>query len=172
MVFKKQLLVGLGIGPALLVIFFVWRYSSALFAFVSTPADDPASRLSFAAHWLLIPGLTLVAGVVGAGRRGFYRGAIEGTRWPENRSLEINLRYNINTVEQTLLVLIAWPGLSLALPQEHLTLVPAAAFLFGFGRLTFWLGYQLHPLARAFGMVLTAVPTVIAYVWLAANTLG
>jgi hypothetical protein len=32
--------------------------------------------------------------------------------------------------------------------------------------ITFWIGYLLHPLARAFGMVLTVLPTLAAYLWL------
>jgi hypothetical protein len=38
--------------------------------------------------------------------------------------------------------------------------------LFAFGRVAFWIGYLLHPLARAFGMVVTALPTLAAYAWL------
>jgi hypothetical protein len=34
------------------------------------------------------------------------------------------------------------------------------------GRLTFWIGYLIYPMGRAFGMVLTAVPTFAAYGWL------
>jgi hypothetical protein len=30
---------------------------------------------------------------------------------------------------------------------------------------------MLHPLARAFGMVLTALPTILAYLWLASRAL-
>jgi hypothetical protein len=40
------------------------------------------------------------------------------------------------------------------------------ASLFVGGRIAFWIGYLLHPLARAFGMVVTALPTIAAYVWL------
>jgi hypothetical protein len=44
------------------------------------------------------------------------------------------------------------------------------------GRVAFWVGYLVHPTARAFGMVLTGLPTIAAYVWLVgdavANRLG
>jgi hypothetical protein len=111
----------------------------------------------------------LLAGIVAAGRRGFIADAIDGTRTPANHGLEINLRYNQNTLEQTVLVAIAWGAMAPLLPRDELVLIPAMAFLFAFGRITFWIGYLLHPLGRAFGMVLTAAPTLAAYVWLVSH---
>jgi MAPEG family len=133
---------------------------------VTLPADDTASRLAYAAHWLILPGVTLLAGIIAAGRRGFIADAIDGTRTPSSHSLEINLRYNQNTLEQTLLAAVAWAALAVVLARDELGLIPVMAFLFAFGRITFWIGYLLHPLVRAFGMVLTALPTIAAYVWL------
>jgi MAPEG family len=163
---RRQLTVSLAGALGCALIFAVWHWSPITPLFAELPADDPTHRLAYAIHWLLVPGLTLLAGVVGAGRRGFYADAIDGTRTPSNRGLEINLRYNQNTVEQTLLAAIAWTGLSLTLPHENLIVIPGMALLFGFGRITFWIGYLLHPLARAFGMTLTAAPTLAAFVWL------
>jgi hypothetical protein len=164
--FRKQLLVVLGSLPAALAVVVVGQHATRLFAFVPLPVDDPSSRLVFALQWLVVPGVALLAGIQVAGRRAFVPGAIDGTRTPENYNLEINLRYNLNTLEQTVLAAIAWLNLALVLPHAQLALIPAMAFLFGFGRLAFWIGYMLHPLARAFGMVLTALPTLIAYIWL------
>jgi hypothetical protein len=107
-----------------------------------------------------------LAGVWAAARRGFIPDAIDGTRSPLSHSLEIYLRYNQNTLEQAALAAIAWVNLSMALPQERLVLIPAAAFLFGFGRVAFWIGNLINPMARAFGMVLTVLPTIAAYLWL------
>lgn len=101
-----------------------------------------------------------------------FRGCDRGTRTPASHSLEINLRYNQNTLEQGALAAIAWTALALVLPRSELILIPAMACLFVFGRISFWIGYLLHPLGRAFGMVLTMLPTVIAYGWLAWHALG
>jgi len=169
---RKQLLLIAGAAPAFLVVFLVWRHAPRLLGHLALPADDVAARLAFAARWLLLPGLTLLAGIVAAGRRGFYPDAIDGTPTPQNHGLEINLRYNRNTLEQTVLAAIAWTGLALALPHDRLALIPAMAALFAVGRVTFWIGYLLHPLARAFGMVLTALPTLAAYAWLAWRAVG
>ncbi|HWZ63459.1 MAG TPA: MAPEG family protein [Steroidobacteraceae bacterium] len=106
-----------------------------------------------------------------AARRGFIPEAIGGTRAPASASLEINLRYNQNTLEQTVLACIAWACLAV-LPSTHLALIPAMATLFTIGRYAFWIGYLLHPMGRAFGMALTAFPTIAAYVMLALRLSG
>jgi len=170
--FRKQLFLMLGAIPALVAVVLVLLHAPQIFAFVALPADDAASRLAFAVRWLLVPGLTLMAGVQVAGRRGFMPDAIEGTRTPASHSFEINLRYNLNTLEQVVLAAVAWTNLSLTLPHAQLVLIPAMAFLFGFGRITFWIGYLLHPLARGFGMVLTVLPTLGAYLWLVWRAFG
>jgi hypothetical protein len=165
--FQKQL-IGIAVAiPAFFVVLAVCRFAPQIFARAMLPSDDVADRLAYAARWLFWPGLTLLVGVVFAGRRGFIAGAIDGTRTPENYSLEINLRYNLNTLEQTALAAIAWTGLAIVLPHDRLVLIPAAAFLFVVGRATFWIGYLLYPMARAFGMVLTILPTLAAFGWLA-----
>ena len=163
---RKQLIVLLGATAGFVVVGLVWQHAVQLFAHVAIPADDPASRLAYVAHWLILPGLTLLAGIIAAGRRGFIADAIDGTRTPASHGLEINLRYNQNTLEQTVLAAIAWGAMAPTLPRDALVVIAMMAFLFAFGRIAFWIGYLLHPLARAFGMLLTALPTIAAYVWL------
>jgi hypothetical protein len=57
--------------------------------------------------------------------RGFYADAIDGTRTPANHGLEIGLRYNLNTLEQTALAAIAWLGLAGGVPHTGLAFIPA-----------------------------------------------
>jgi MAPEG family len=163
---QKQLLGMAGAAAAVLLVVVCWTFAPALMQDVPLPDDDAESRLAFAAGWLLVPGWCLLAGVFGASRRGFYSDAIEGTRTPGAHSLEINLRYNQNTIEQTLLAAIAWLGLAVELPHDQLVLIPGMAILFAVGRATFWTGYLLHPMARTFGMTLTIIPTLIAFAML------
>jgi hypothetical protein len=163
---RKQLIGVLGGLPAIVLVVLVCQNAPDVFAGVALPADELAPRLAFALRWLLIPGLALLAGVQLAGRRGFMPGAIDGSRTPPSHSFEINLRYNQNTLEQAVLAALAWTNLAIVLPHAQLVLIPAMACLFGFGRITFWIGYLLYPMARAFGMVLTALPTLGAYLWL------
>jgi hypothetical protein len=168
--FRRKQLVGIaGALPAIVVVALTLDHVSTLFAFIALPSDDLSSRLAFAVRWMLVPGICLLLGVIVAARRGFVPDAIDGTRTPSSRSLEINLRYNQNTVEQTVLACIAWAGLAITLPIAHLVLIPAMATLLAIGRGTFWVGYLIHPMGRAFGMALTALPTVASYAWLAWN---
>lgn len=161
--FQKQLTGAAGAAGAIALVLLCWANAPALLSGVQVPADDTASRLAFAAEWLLVPGWCLLAGVFGASRRGFYADAIEGTRTPSARTLEINLRYNQNTIEQTILAAIVWLALAVVMPHDQIILIAGMAILFALGRASFWIGYLIHPMARTFGMTLTVVPTVIAF---------
>jgi hypothetical protein len=164
-VLRKQLIGAMGALAALLVIGLLSRHVAWLASWVAIPPDDAGNRLGFAVRWLVLPGMTLLVGVIGASRRGFYEDAIEGTRTPENHGLEINLRYNLNTIEQVVLAAIAWCALAVTLPHHQLLVIPAMALVFVVGRVTFWVGYLIHPMGRDFGMTLTVFPTLLAYAW-------
>ncbi len=167
--FGKQILIALGMTLAAAVAVMAWV--GPLHPHVVLPLDTPGERIAFALKWLLVPGFTLLVGLgMVANRRFFSTDAMDGTRAPESKSLEINLRYNQNTLEQTVLVVIGWPLLALLLPLSQLGLIPVLAVLFGAGRIAFWIGYLIAPWARAFGFALTFYPTVAAYVWLAILT--
>jgi hypothetical protein len=156
---------------ALVTLAIVWHWRH-VFAVAGPMSDDVQGRLAYVLTWLLLPGLALLIGVQAAARRGFYRDAIDGTRTPLNHALEINLRYNTNTVEQVILAAIAWTGLALYLPDNLLPVIPVLAVVFFVGRITFFIGYLIQPIARAYGMVLTAFPTLIAYAWLTWRLVG
>jgi hypothetical protein len=164
---RRNQLIGIAAAlPAILCVILTLTFAPRLFGAAALPADTPAARLAFVAHWLVLPAVTLLAGVILAARRGFHADAIEGTRTPASHGLEINLRYNQNTLEQVVLAVIAWTALALVLPHASLVLIPALATLFLVGRASFWIGYLLHPMGRAFGMVLTVLPTLGALGWL------
>ena len=168
--FRRKQAIGVALAiAAALVVALMGLQATTLFAGVLPDADDMATRLAFAVRWLLAPGCMLLAGVQVAAGRGFHPDAIDGTPTPRSHALEIALRYNCNTVEQTLLAAIAWLGLAASASHAALAFIPAMAALFVVGRVTFWIGYLAYPIARAFGMVLTALPTIAAYVWLLAH---
>jgi hypothetical protein len=165
---RRKILIGLaGAVPAACAVGLVFYFAADLFHRVSLPPDTAGERLVFLAHWMVLPGLSLLLGVVFAARRGFYADAIDGTRAPGNHAMEINLRYNTNTVEQTLLAAIAWTALAMSIPVSSLVIIPAMASLFFLGRMAFWIGYLIHPMGRAFGMALTMLPILVSYAWLA-----
>jgi len=135
-------------------------------------ADDTATRIGFVLHWLLLPGLALLLGIaLVANQRFFVPDAIDGGP-SQSRMIAILLRYNTNTLEQTLLAAIAWFGLALALPIPQLKLIPAMAISFAIGRVLLLIGYLIAPVARALGLGLTAYPTFAALVWLAVRMFG
>ena len=163
----KQLTVAAGMGAAVIVLLIFWQNLSAL-PLPLPDGDDQAARLAFVAHWLLLPALALLAGILAvANRRFFVANAIDGERNPGGWFMEVTLRYNQNTLEQIVLAAIAWSGLALALPHERLGLIPGLAMLFFAGRIIFWIGYLIAPAGRAFGLGLTAYPTFVALFWLA-----
>ena len=163
---RKQLLVALGMLAAVAVCLLVTRL--ALEAPPPVVAVGIEGRLAFAVRWLLVPGLCLLVGIgFTANRRFLSPEAIDGGAPSRPGAFEINLRYNTNTLEQTVLAAIAWTGLALALPAQNLGLIPALAGLFAAGRAAFWLGYLYAPWARAFGLGLTFYPSAAALIWLA-----
>jgi len=168
---KQGVVVVLSIAAAL-VVAGVGVYARDAFAGLLPPADDLATRLAFALRWLLAPGLMLLAGIQVAASRGFHADAIDGTLTPKSHYLEIALRYNQNTLEQAVLAAIAWCGLAVTVSHASLAFIPAMAGLFVVGRAAFWIGYLASPTARAFGMVLTGLPTIAAFAWLLADALG
>jgi uncharacterized membrane protein len=169
---RKQALVLVGMVLAAVVLLALWL-AAPEFSSVRPVANGAAARLAFAAQWLTVPGIALLVGIgFTANRRFFLADAIDGTQTPQSRALDIALRYNRNTLEQTVLAAIAWLGLALALPQARLALIPELAILFAAGRALFWLGYLYAPWARAFGFALTFYPTVAAYLWLALRATG
>jgi hypothetical protein len=168
---RKQIFVVIGAMTAVVTLLVLWLRLADLHLPLPD-GDDPASRLAFLAHWLLLPALALLAGiVVVANQRFFVADAIDGARTSHNRLIEITLRYNLNTLEQTVLAAIAWAGLALALPHDKLMLIPAMAIVFLVGRALFWIGYLIAPVARALGLALSAYPTFVALIWLAGRIL-
>ena len=163
---RRQLLIVLGVLAAAAVCLIVARL--ALSAPEPAAEIGTADRLALAVRWLLVPGLCLLVGLgFTANHRFLSKDAIDGGPASKPGAFEINLRYNTNTLEQTVLAAIAWIGLALALPAADLGLIPALAGLFAVGRAAFWLGYLYAPWARAFGLGLTFYPTIAAFVWLA-----
>ncbi|MGD0191579.1 MAG: MAPEG family protein [Rhizomicrobium sp.] len=168
---RKQLLVFGGMALAVAILVLLWGIGPG--GLPLPDSDGTSARLAFAARWLLLPGFCLMAGIaMVANRRFFVPDAMDGTRTPASRSLEVNLRYNQNTLEQVVLAAIAWTGLALALPFDRLSLIPALAILFVVARALFWFGYLVAPWARALGFALTFYPTVAAFIWLGTRLLA
>src|SRR2546430_7650727 len=122
---RKQVLIGIGALAAVVVCIVVASRALGIRPVIDVPT---AERLALALRWLLVPGLCLLAGVGATANQRFLRSdLIDGARPERPGFMEINLRYNLNTLEQTVLAAIAWTGLALALRPQDLGLVPALA---------------------------------------------
>jgi hypothetical protein len=108
---RKQILIVLGVLAAVAACLAGWRLGLG-----HGPAADPgvAARLALAWRWMLVPALTLLVGLgFTANRRFLSDSHIDGGGAPAGSAFDINLRYNLNTLEQTVLAAVAWSGLSL-----------------------------------------------------------
>lgn len=159
-------------AAAIGLLLMVWTLQDDILRDVRLPNDTLEERLRLVGSWLVLPGLTLLAGVLAMATGRFFGGGIDGSRHPDSPWLEINLRYNLNTLEQVVLAGIAWFGLAIGLPHEKLNLIPLLAVLFTLGRFAFWLGYLIRPVARAFGLLVTFLPTCASYLWLLSRMVG
>ena len=138
---------------------------SRLTAIALTPPGgiDTSWRLAYALKCEVFAALCLLAGVGRiANRRFFNPDAIGGGADP---SIEIDLRYLQNTLEQLVLAIVAHLALVLVVPDDSIRAVAILVMLFVIGRVTFWIGYHISGPARAFGFATTFYPTVGAYVY-------
>jgi hypothetical protein len=70
-----------------------------------------------------------------------------------------------NTLEQAVIAAGAYLAFATLVSAASLSLVPSAVILFSIGRVTFLRGYPEGAGARAFGMVVTVLPTMLAYIF-------
>lgn len=138
-----------------------------------TESMDLANRLAFAVRWDL-PIFLWLAGCVGGVSQGrFWTPADRHGSAFRGPSKAIGVRAAVlqNSLEQTVLAVGANFVLATLLRESELVLIPLLVLLYLAGRATFAWGYARSPIARAFGMALTAAPIGFAYVlaaWLIA----
>jgi len=147
----------------------MWLLSTLLTA----PAgmETAGDRLAYAARWLAFAALPLFAMVAAVANARFLGEAIDPTLGCEDSKMLVNGRVADNTTPQLLLFACGLLGLAASLPAEWMGVIRAAAIVFVFLRIAFWIGYRIHPLYRAPGFSSTAylnLGLLLAAVWLAA----
>lgn len=90
------------------------------------------------------------------------RGAAFG---PPSAQLAIKAAFLQNTLEQSVIAIGAHVVLATLITGADLALIVGAVVLFVIGRATFFVGYPGGAGARAFGMVVTALPSMAALLW-------
>jgi hypothetical protein len=116
---------------------------------------DVSRRLAYAAQANLFAVVPLLVAIMTVGNDRFLTEAIDPTLQRENIATQINSRVVENTLQQFVLFLIATTALSVILPAVQMRIIPSAAIVFVSARITFWIGYRIDPLYRAFGMAAT-----------------
>ncbi len=140
--------------------------------FPAPPVSGPDGRLAYGAGLLVWPALVLllmVFGVMAARGRALALNPIDD---PESRGLRIAQRVLSNSVEQTAILVPALLALVVTIPLPHLSMAAVLTLVFVVGRLLFWIGYQVHPYARAPGMAATLTATIVTVVWAVVGALG
>jgi hypothetical protein len=145
----------------------VWALSRAL----PPPdiTDEPAARLAYALKWAMVAAIPLFAMLVAVGNARFLGEAIDPTLGKDDLKMVVNGRVADNTLQQYVLFLAGMLPLSVTLPAERLSVVPAVALTFVVARIVFWIGYRIHPLYRAPGFSSVAYMNLfmfIAVLWL------
>ncbi len=126
---------------------------------------DLAGRLGLAARLSVWPALVLLLVILAVvTTRGLCR-LFNPIDDPETRVYRVCQRALSNTVEQTLVFLPALTGLCALLPLQSLGFPALFTLLFVVGRVLFWIGYVVHPFARAPGMAMTLTVNMAVVGW-------
>jgi hypothetical protein len=123
-------------------------------------------RLAFALKTELPVYLWLAGAVRAVSSRRFKSPAdIRGSAfWAPSAELAIPAAVLQNSLEQTVLFMGAHLVLPTVLRDAELVVLPIMVALYLVGRITFALGYGRGASGRAFGMALTAAPTIFGFV--------
>lgn len=156
----------LGILAGITAIGLWMSFVPALFESASRSAGN-FERMALALRWAVIIQLPLIAGIVVVAQQRFWSPEhADGSAPKSGSAMDINKRYLTNTLEQSLLSTVGVLAFAATCPAQYLGFVPALALLFLFGRISFWVAYHVNSCARAFGLVLSFLPTLGVYAYL------
>jgi MAPEG family protein len=158
---QKTVAIGAASGIAGMVLL-VWLISTLM----PQPQviDAPGNRLAYAARWSVVAVLPLFAMLVAVGNARFLSEAIDPTLGKESQKMVVDGRVADNTLQQFVCFLVGITALSVSVPIEWISLVPAVAITFVICRIVFWIGYRIHPLYRAPGFSSTAYMNMFMYI--------
>jgi hypothetical protein len=133
---------------------------------VGLPGDTLEQRLAFWAgsSLFLLVWVLVGVGMVSTGRRRSVEDIRGSAYAPPSPRIAVAVAFLQNTLEQTFIAVVAQLALILLLEEQALPLVAASTVLFAIGRVTFLRGYPQGAGARAFGMGLTALTSLFAFV--------
>ena len=128
--------------------------------------EDLSARMLVALKCCALAALfCLFGGVEAVAHERLQSAAFDPLAGHETMRLRINKQYLQNTLEQAFIAVVAHLALATLVVGPALSLIPVAVLLFAIGRIAFLRGYPKGAGSRAFGMVVTMFPTVLAYLW-------
>jgi uncharacterized MAPEG superfamily protein len=137
---------------------------------ISAPAlSDASERFAYALPWAAVAAIPLFMMLGAVGNARFLGEAIDPTLGKEDQKTLVNGRVADNTLQQFTIFVVALLALTVTLPSDGLSFVPATAITFVIARIVFWIGYRIHPLYRAPGFSSTAylnLGMIVAVLWL------
>jgi hypothetical protein len=159
---KDQKTVAVGAVSGIIgMLLLVWLISTSMHPKV---LDIPGNRLAYAFEWSVVAVLPLFAMLVAVGNARFLSEAIDPTLGKESQKMVVDGRVADNTLQQFVCFLVAIAALSVSVPIEWISVIPAVAITFVICRLLFWIGYRIHPLYRAPGFASTAYMNLFMYI--------
>jgi uncharacterized MAPEG superfamily protein len=164
---RDQKIVGAGAASGILaMLLLVWVLSRAIAAPAIAVVGE---RLAYALPWAVVAAIPLFMMLAAVGNARFLSEAIDPTLGKEDKKTIVNGRVADNTLQQFAIFAVALLALSVTLPADRLSFVPAVAITFLVARILFWIGYRIHPLYRAPGFSSTAylnLGMIVAVLWL------
>ncbi|MBX9944827.1 MAG: MAPEG family protein [Reyranella sp.] len=126
---------------------------------------DMLDRLAFVLRVDVFVLVWILIGVRMVSRVRFYSAADMGgsAAGPPSAQLAIKAAFLQNTLEQAVMAVGVHLALATLLSGPALSLIVGAAVLFSIGRVAFYLGYSSGAGGRAFGMVVTVLPTLAGF---------
>ena len=156
--------IAVGLSSAVAANAAAWLYWPRL-----APLDQPLGRLMLALQCCAGVGFVALAMLQGLWRLPDRPGAEDPFANAESRAWKINQRVFTNTVEQAVIFVPIFIGLSIRMAPQHAYMLPALMAIWCVGRLLFWAGYRYSLNARAVGMDWTTVTTMVAAGWFVAT---
>lgn len=112
----------------------------------------------FVLFWVLVG-----VGLVSHARRQSMQDIAGSAFGTPSETIRIKIAFLQNTLEQAVIAIGSHIVFSTLASGDALALVVAATFLFGVGRVSFYRGYPRGAAARAFGVVTTVIPGLLAF---------
>lgn len=132
---------------------------------VTFPGSDLESRLAFLAGANILLVFWVIVGIrlVSSGRRNSAADIVGSAYANPSPKIAVASAFLQNTLEQFVIASVTLSSLLMLVGTAAMPFIAASVFLFGIGRVTFLRGYPKGAGGRAFGMAVTALPSVAAF---------